>query len=34
MPELTTRHGYYVTLGVIVSLGLVLFSVFKRNRWL
>ncbi|WP_290750961.1 magnesium/cobalt transporter CorA [Exiguobacterium sp. UBA3968] len=33
MPELTTRYGYFVTLGAmgLLALGMILF--FKKNRW-
>ncbi|MGI2036184.1 magnesium/cobalt transporter CorA [Rhizobium panacihumi] len=34
MPELTTRYGYYVVIGVIVALCSVLYLRFKRARWL
>lgn len=34
MPELKTENGYYVILGVIASLCIILFVSFKRARWL
>lgn len=34
MPELGTRYGYYVVLGVIVLACVVLHRVFKRSGWL
>jgi magnesium transporter len=34
MPELQTRYGYFVVLGVIVSLCLLLYFRFKRAGWL
>lgn len=34
MPELQTRHGYFVVLGVIVVLCGVLYLRFKRAKWL
>ena len=34
MPELNTKYGYYVVLGVIVAVMVGLYLGFKRNRWL
>jgi magnesium transporter len=34
MPELRTRYGYFVVLAVMATACLVLFGLFKRNRWL
>ena len=34
MPELGTRYGYYVVLGVIVAACLILHRIFKRSGWL
>jgi magnesium transporter len=34
MPELSTRYGYYVVLGVMVSLTAFLFRKFKQSGWL
>ncbi len=34
MPELKTRYGYYVVLGVITIICALLYSRFKRARWL
>jgi magnesium transporter len=34
MPELNSRYGYFVVLGVIATLCASLFFVFKRARWL
>jgi magnesium transporter len=34
MPELQTRYGYYVVLGVIAAIMGVLYLGFKRNNWL
>lgn len=34
MPELETRYGYFVVLGVIVTLCLVLYARFKKAGWL
>jgi magnesium transporter len=33
MPELRTRHGYFITLGVLVIVGLALFLLFRRLGW-
>jgi len=33
MPELRTRHGYFVTLGVLVIVGVALFLLFRRLGW-
>ena len=34
MPELTTRYGYFIVLGLIAALCLVLYSRFRRAGWL
>jgi magnesium transporter len=34
MPELSWRYGYFVVLGVIATVCLVLHRLFKRNGWL
>jgi magnesium transporter len=34
MPELQTRYGYFVVLGVIGAICTVLYTRFKRARWL
>lgn len=34
MPELDTRYGYYVVLGVMVAMCTGLFLLFRKNRWL
>lgn len=34
MPELSTRYGYYVVLGVMVTLTGFLFRTFKKSGWL
>ena len=34
MPELGTRYGYYVVLGVMIAMCTGLFLLFRRNRWL
>jgi magnesium transporter len=34
MPELTWHYGYYIVLVVIVTMCVVLYSLFKRNGWL
>jgi magnesium transporter len=34
MPELGTRYGYFVVLGLIVAIMIGLYMGFKRNRWL
>src|SRR5690606_41296334 len=34
MPELGWRWGYFILLGVMGSVILVLLAVFRRNRWL
>lgn len=33
MPELTTRYGYFVTLGAMALLALGMILFFKKNRW-
>ena len=34
MPELKTRYGYFVVVGIIAILCTLLFVRFKRARWL
>jgi magnesium transporter len=34
MPELSTRYGYYVVLGVIVALCALLYRRFRKSGWL
>lgn len=34
MPELDTRYGYYVVLGVIATSCLTLYRIFKKSGWL
>jgi magnesium transporter len=34
MPELKTRYGYFVVLGVMAAVSYTLYRLFKRNRWL
>ncbi len=34
MPELHSRYGYFVVLGVMVVLGGTMLAVFKRRKWL
>ena len=34
MPELDTRYGYYIVLGVIASIMLFLYRNFKKSGWL
>jgi hypothetical protein len=34
MPELETRYGYFVVLGVIAAIMVSLYLGFKRNKWL
>jgi magnesium transporter len=34
MPELKTRYGYFVVVGIIAVLCTLLFVRFKRARWL
>ena len=34
MPELETRYGYFVVLGIIVVIMVSLYIGFKRNKWL
>ncbi|TDD60700.1 Mg2+ and Co2+ transporter [Kribbella antibiotica] len=33
-PELKTRYGYFVVLGVMAATAIVLFTVLKRKYWL
>src|SRR5205085_4280591 len=33
MPELHTRYGYFVVLGVILAVMIGLYLGFKKNRW-
>ncbi|WP_298176220.1 magnesium and cobalt transport protein CorA [Saccharomonospora sp.] len=34
MPELSFKYGYPITLGVILALCLLLYRIFRKNRWL
>lgn len=34
MPELSSRSGYFIVIGVMVALALTLLVVFKRKRWI
>jgi magnesium transporter len=34
MPELRSKYGYFVVLGVMVALGATMLSIFKRRNWL
>ena len=34
MPELSSRYGYYVLLGIMVSTAIILLYYFRRKRWL
>ena len=34
MPELKTQYGYFVVIGIIALLCIVLYLRFKRARWL
>ena len=34
MPELGTRYGYFVVIGVIVAICVILYARFKRSGWL
>jgi len=34
MPELRTKYGYFVVLGVMVALGATMLAVFKSRKWL
>jgi magnesium transporter len=34
MPELKTRYGYFIVVGIIAVLCTLLFVRFKRARWL
>jgi len=34
MPELNTRYGYFVVLGVMITLGVTMLVIFKRRKWL
>ena len=34
MPELGTKYGYYIVIGVMVSLTAFLFRNFKKSGWL
>lgn len=34
MPELGTRYGYYIVLGIIVTACIILHRIFKRSGWL
>ncbi len=34
MPELDWRYGYYIVLGVMITIGLFMLRYFKKKRWL
>lgn len=34
MPELDTKYGYYGALGAMLGISVVLFVLFRRNKWL
>lgn len=34
MPELKSEYGYYVVIGVILTLCAILYSSFKKTGWL
>jgi len=34
MPELEWRFGYPLIMGVIVAVCLILYRIFRKNRWL
>ncbi len=34
MPELKSRYGYYIVLAFMAALGLTMFWIFKRKKWL
>ncbi|MGW9526309.1 magnesium/cobalt transporter CorA [Paenibacillus terrae] len=33
MPELHTRYGYFVVIGIMVSLGVSMFCIFRKKDW-
>jgi magnesium transporter len=34
MPELRTRNGYFIVLGLMAALGLSMFALFIKKGWL
>ena len=34
MPELRTRSGYFVVLGIMATASVIIYTLFKRKRWL
>jgi magnesium transporter len=34
MPELQWKYGYFIVVGFLGVVSLVLFRLFRRNRWL
>ncbi|MFB5760318.1 magnesium/cobalt transporter CorA [Paenibacillus medicaginis] len=34
MPELHTRHGYFVVIGVMIALGSSMFLIFRKKDWI
>jgi magnesium transporter len=34
MPELHWKYGYFVVLGAIAAICVVLYTLFKRSKWL
>jgi magnesium transporter len=34
MPELNWEYGYFVVLGVIITVCITLFTRFRKNRWI
>jgi len=34
MPELSTRYGYYIVIGVMLGLTAFLYRKFKKSDWL
>ncbi|MFC1808610.1 magnesium/cobalt transporter CorA [Candidatus Omnitrophota bacterium] len=33
MPEINSPHGYFITLGIMIFIGLLLWSYMKRKKW-
>lgn len=33
MPELHTRYGYFVVIGIMVALGVSMFCIFRKKDW-
>jgi magnesium transporter len=34
MPELHSQSGYFILLGIMLSIAVILLSVFYRKKWL